>query len=265
MTLCDVGCHREFSRSQCFVAHTQANLHCAHALLARRERNPDGTSRPVNARLRRHWGGNTDAFVENIDTMLQEEQQRMEAMRLREGDDGNNVFEFQDDDDDTGSPACKRVRLESLADMSSDDDDSVLAKESRSLGSTERVLGSPERNVESAESADRVVEVEITAEGSNLRFVGGNEEEMEDDFEEEKSIKEFKAYCERANKDNRCLSPDVAASIELMSLMNEKGGSIALCDAVCEWHRKHIRSKETIESEKLHQKLVDRYNLKPTL
>ena len=57
----------------------------------------------------------------------------------------------------------------------------------------------------------------------------------------------------------------MAASIELMSVMNEKGGSNALYDAVCEWHRKNIGSKETIESEKLHQKLVDRYNLQPIM
>ena len=178
------------------MAHIKSNIHCAHTLLARRERKPDGTSRPVNARVRRDWRGSTDAFVENIGTILQEERQRMDA--LQEGDvDGNNVFEFNDDED-TGSPAsCKRVRLELLEDMSSDEDDSGLAKESRSLRSTEPMLGSSEPNLGSAESADRVVEVEITPEGQNLRFVGGNEEEMKDDFEKEKSIKQFKAYCER--------------------------------------------------------------------
>ena len=138
------------------MAHIQSNIHCAHTLLARRERKPDGTSRPVNARVRRDWRGSTDAFVENIATIL-------------EGDvDGNNVFEFNDDED-TGSPAsCKRVRLELLEDMSSDEDESGLAKESRSLRSTEPMLGSSEPNLGSAESADRVVEVEITPEGQNL-------------------------------------------------------------------------------------------------
>ena len=139
---------------------------------------------------------------------------------------GNDVFEFNEDDAD--SPACKRVRLELLEDRLSDDDESVLSQESHPLGSTERMLGSTECNGDSAEfanraaaSANRVVEVVITPEGRNLRFVGGNEEETKEDLEEEEaSIKQFQAYCKRAWKDHRRLSREMKASVALLSLIH---------------------------------------------
>ena len=251
------------------MAHIQANRRCAFTLLTRRQRNPDGTSRPVNGRVRKEWRGDSEAFVENLDTILEEEQQRMGALDLDVR--GNDVFEFNEDDAD--SPACKRVRLELLEDRLSDDDESVLSQESHPLGSTERMLGSTECNGDSAESANRasasenrVVEVVITPEGRNLRFVGGNEEETKEDLEEEEaSIKQFQAYCKRARKDHLRLSREMKASVALMVLMNEKGGSIVLYDAISKWHRNHIKSPETMESKKLHDTLVDRYNLEPTL
>ena len=120
------------------MAHIDANMRCAFTLIARRKRNPDGTSRPVNGRVRKEWRGDSEAFVENLDTILEEEQQRMAALDLDVP--GDDVFEFNEDDAD--SLACKRVRLELLEDRLSDDDKSVLAQESHPLGSIERMLGS---------------------------------------------------------------------------------------------------------------------------
>ena len=106
------GCHRDFAATQYFMAHIKANMSCAFTLLTRRKRNPDGTSRPVNGRVRKEWRGDSEAFVENLDTILEEEQQRMAALDLDVP--GDDVFEFNEDDAD--SPACKRVRLELLED-----------------------------------------------------------------------------------------------------------------------------------------------------
>jgi hypothetical protein len=78
-------------------------------------------------------------------------------------------------------------------------------------------------------------------------------------------LNDFKAYIERAKKDFCRLSTDMKASIELMSLMNEKGGSVALFDAVLDWHMAHLQQEKVIHSSKLHCELIDRYHLGPTL
>lgn len=87
---------------------------------------------------------------------------------------------------------------------------------------------------------------------------------VEEDVPEIRKIDEFRQYTEQAKVDYRRLSPKMSAAIELMDLMNHKGGNTALFDAVFEWHVKHIGCTEKMTDACLHQELVERYNLEDT-
>jgi hypothetical protein len=56
----------------------------------------------------------------------------------------------------------------------------------------------------------------------------------------------------------------MSAAIELMDLMNRKGASTALCNAVFEWHVKHIGCTKKMIDAALHKELVERHNLEGT-
>ena len=47
--------------------------------------------------------------------------------------------------------------------------------------------------------------------------------------------------------------------------MNEKGGSVALYDAVFEWHLEHLSTTTSVSANGLHKELVERYNLEPIM
>ena len=55
---------------------------------------------------------------------------------------------------------------------------------------------------------------------------------VEDDVPEIPKIDEFRQCTEQAKVDYGRLSPQMPAAIELMDLMNRKGGSSVLCNAV---------------------------------
>ena len=57
----------------------------------------------------------------------------------------------------------------------------------------------------------------------------------------------------------------MVAAIELMDLMNQHSGSAALHDRIFWWHLEHIDVRQSVSAEKLHSKLMQRYNLGPTL
>ena len=63
------------------------------------------------------------------------------------------------------------------------------------------------------------------------------------------------------------LMPNEQAAIELMSLMDTKGGSIALYNAVMDWHVQHLTGNQhqKISADKLHADLIKRYGMEPVL
>ena len=78
-------------------------------------------------------------------------------------------------------------------------------------------------------------------------------------------LNQFKEYVGRAKSDFSSFSADMKAAVELMQLMNSCGGSTTLYDAVFEWHLQHLKVDKTVSADVLHKRLVDRYNLGPTL
>ena len=61
--------------------------------------------------------------------------------------------------------------------------------------------------------------------------------------------------------------PNEKAAIELMSLMDTKGGSIALYEEIIDWHVRHLtgNQSQTISADKLHGDLVKRHGMEPVL
>ena len=62
----------------------------------------------------------------------------------------------------------------------------------------------------------------------------------------------FRAYLNQPQRSD--LMPNEKAAIELMSLMDTKGGSIALYEAIIDWHVRHLtgNQSQTISADKLH-------------
>ena len=80
-------------------------------------------------------------------------------------------------------------------------------------------------------------------------------------------IAAFKAYVKKAHLENGKLSKGIQACTELMDKMNKKGGSLAFYDEMIEWHVHYSDEKEAnyVKAEKLHEMLVERNGLKPTM
>ena len=96
------------------------------------------------------------------------------------------------------------------------------------------------------------------------------EEDVEAEEEAQKALdmrpqQQFKECIERAKKNQLPLAPEMVAAIEPMDLMNQPGGSAALCDPIFWWHLEHIDVGQAVSAEKLHSKPMQRCNLGPTL
>ena len=81
------------------------------------------------------------------------------------------------------------------------------------------------------------------------------------------ALRHFRKYIQHS-EDNLCqLQPNEKAAIELMSLMDTKGGSIALYEAIIDWHIRHLEGnqRQKITADKLHDKLIKRYGMEPVL
>ena len=78
-------------------------------------------------------------------------------------------------------------------------------------------------------------------------------------------LRKFRAYLSQPKRSE--LMPNEQAAIELMSLMDTKGGSIALYDAVMDWHVRHLtgNQQQVISADKLHKDLIKRYGMEPVL
>ncbi len=79
------------------------------------------------------------------------------------------------------------------------------------------------------------------------------------------AMSDFYDYCERAKVDYVSFDADMRAAVELMSLMNSKGGSLALYEAISQWHLRHPKSLKSIAAPKLHSTLIERYHMEGTM
>lgn len=75
----------------------------------------------------------------------------------------------------------------------------------------------------------------------------------------------FREYILRSER-NRCvLPPEMAAGAELMKMLNDKGGSLALYTDIFKWHCQHLKATTYVGPNKLHKGLVDRCDLDDTM
>jgi hypothetical protein len=77
-------------------------------------------------------------------------------------------------------------------------------------------------------------------------------------------LQQFEEYCERAQKDYKKMDANLEAAVELMHLMNQKGGSLLLYNALMKWHVKNLQADRAVSAPKLHKTLIDRYNMEGT-
>ena len=77
----------------------------------------------------------------------------------------------------------------------------------------------------------------------------------------------FREYIGMAARDNREFEPNWRAAIELMSLMDTKGGSIELYKAVLNWHVRNLdgNQDEKVSPDNLHKTLIQRYGMKDVM
>ena len=81
-----------------------------------------------------------------------------------------------------------------------------------------------------------------------------------------KSLRNFKEYSAHSRQHNASLEPHMVAAAQLMSLMNKKGGSIALYEAVMDWHLANINKKQKkVSCDQLHKALIKRYNMEKVM
>ena len=66
----------------------------------------------------------------------------------------------------------------------------------------------------------------------------------------------FRQYLNTATRDNRELKPNWRAAIELMSLMDNKGGSIELYGAVLNWHVRNLFFRPTVQEASSNDLLI---------
>jgi hypothetical protein len=221
------GCSRLFSDSQYFTQHLNGanNEACAKVFFNTRKKTTEGLSVPIDR---------TATKVDNAGTKRQKTIRDVEealaasdaASKRREArkDADYSVFEYHDSRDKNTN---KR------------NDTSTLNE------------GTNTKN----EEAKEAVQCDILGEeGKNARKGTPDKSRM----------KQFKAYVDRAFVENKKLDVDTSAAIELMHLMNHKGGSLALFDAVFDWHCDNLKSEKKVTAKALHKELIERYNLEDT-
>lgn len=78
-------------------------------------------------------------------------------------------------------------------------------------------------------------------------------------------LRDFKIYAKRAKKDFMAFPPEEAAAIDLMKMMNDKGGSLVMFNEIMEWHVDHLKATEVVRADKLYRKLEERYDMTNTM
>ena len=74
-------------------------------------------------------------------------------------------------------------------------------------------------------------------------------------------LEEFLAYTRQGTKDHRELSEEIAAGIELLSILTKSGAPLGLYDIIYTWHVKHYKVGVIYKLEKLLPRLRKRYNM----
>lgn len=86
-----------------------------------------------------------------------------------------------------------------------------------------------------------------------------------DSVPDESPIEKFHKYMLYSRQNYRKFPPELRASVELMKMVNDKGGSHALYNEIYEWHMKHSNGGMHIKPKELYDRLLKRYNMEGTM
>jgi hypothetical protein len=271
------NCSKTFPTFQGFQKHLDYKDECFEAFVSRKDCG-HGLSRP-NKRSRKYKNESKEQFLESLEQLLEDEKVERLKQQIDETLKKGAVFEF---DPENELPPLKTLRVGAL----------VPAKEpvlntvrlgTQNFEASKGNLGSAEANGSDIPTENNDYNDVFHMDEEEPMDVGEDEpgvlepppeqqqEQHQQQHDEEmlqpdsQPMDDFKNYVQRAMKDFSRFSPDMKASIELMSLMNVKGGSVALFDDVMDWHMRHRKQEKAIHADTLHVELIDRYNLGPTL
>jgi hypothetical protein len=292
------NCTKTFTTFQGFQKHLDYNTECFQALVSRKDCG-HGLSRP-NKRSRKYKNESRKQFLEGLEEVLEEEKLGNLKKQIEETLNKGDVFDY---DPENELPPLKTLRVGDLspAKVVVTKELGVLpGKESvlsivgtQNVESNKANLGLADANVTSLPTEDNDDNHALCADDEDINnsnsaeamdvgddepvLIGQEEQQQQQQQQQQqennqgmlqpdsKPMEDFREYVQCATKDFCRLSPDMKAAIELMSLMDIKGGSVALFDDVMEWHMRHRKQEKAIHSEKLYTDLIDRYNLGPTL
>ena len=191
--------------------------------------------------------------MNRLDGLLRENEEILERSRKRakqrkKMDD--NVFDFVDD----STPEVTRPRINETSPtvMIDEEDDS------------ERILDGNDSGIETnseqvALNQEPAVVNETEAEAGPFAAVGHEEPDKE-----EKN--QFYAHVDFAHRENNPnLSGEIKTGIELMDMLNKKGGSLEMHECLSQWHVKNSSSKDFVSADGLHRFLVKRHGLENLL
>ena len=282
------GCDKLLSSPHHFQQHLQGSRYCAEVFVDRQPPGPNGLSRPnPRKREQRNLGITLSEYLADPTAILEEEKKRKEERSKFD----LSEFEFKDDEDPNPVPK-KQIRVLELKGrlqsdvanfplLSIEQQKQVLAKNAlidgllhgnvplgkSNLGLSQSNLETGKSNLDSGRQIVDNEEFDIVNHGGEGNAPATEEANnvVEEKGPDERPKNQFREYVEEAKKQFHIFSPEMVAAIELMDLMNQKGGSVALFDAVFEWHMEHLKTEKVVSAEKLHRDLVTRYNLGPTL
>ena len=257
---CD-NCNRDFAGLQYFSTHifAKSNISCYNYFI----KNTSQKHETLGARAlkRRKLMQRREAIIRGAEALLNEEVlYSPKPNQTNKYDD--SVFEFVDDSPPEES--FPRVNDASTSSRKPAARTTTLATTQQAEGET-RANEEAQGHNEQALAPNEGLTVNL---GQNALNEGTDPAQTHSSRQREPNrseMEQFKAYVDKAHRENLNFSREMEAGIELMHKMNQKGGSLELFDEVSKWHVDHSDSDGYVTAEKLHKDLIERYNLEKTL
>ena len=244
------GCGRTFNSFQCLQQHLNGakNQECARAFVDERYK-PMGESGLVRFRgkLFQPCRLDTPEMAGQAAEILEVERQRSVEL------DNANYAELELNAlDEDLPPPQKQVRVGDLGQRRVERP-RTRVHDGKDIG--ERNLPFPERRwnpreeEQMAEGGAASVPVGDVIDVGSGETAGANESGKEEagaaregtqEAPDTSNLDQFKAYVEHARRHHDVLSGEMTAAIELMTMMNEHGGSAMLCEKIFKWHMEHL-------------------------
>ena len=237
---CD-NCKRGFASLQYFSQHIFApkNISCFNYFI----KSAKNESIEERALKRRKFRERREAIIRGGEVLMNE-------LKAQGACSGDGVFDFVDPPREETFPRVHALRLKNPTQARGGErqGDKTLNQEQSALNGD---LFGQDMVMDADSGHDTLNEQNDAAE----REAQPNRSEME----------QFKSYVEQAHIQNSHFSPEMKAGIELMHSMNRHGGSLELYDDVSRWHVHHSEKTNYVTAQKLHNSLIERYNLEKTL